>query len=129
MKLIPKESAERREKGDEREIYQGEQLRVVVTRIPARYNQSIHRHDVLYDSTYVMQGEVVAIEETASGRQTAVLRAGDLVVFDPGPYHTLENRADEEALLLTVKFARQPQLTADDFKRLCIEDWHASPSA
>jgi quercetin dioxygenase-like cupin family protein len=125
MELFRLGGAEKRTLGaEERVTYQGEQLRIVLTRLPPFHLQKIHRHELLFDATYVITGDVAVIEERESGRERVILCSGDFVILDPGPFHTLENASGEEALLLTIKSVRRPDLTREDFLRICEEDWY-----
>lgn len=129
MHVFRHSGSEKRSLGDEERVtYQGDQIRVVLTRIPAGHLQRAHRHEHLYDATYVIHGEVAVIEEDDSGVERSVLQTGDFVILDPGPHHTLHNTSPEDAHILTVKCVRRPDLTPDAFRQLCTDDWYSAPT-
>lgn len=129
MHLFRKAQADRRALGDEERVtYQGDQMRVVLTRIPAGHIQRAHRHEHLYDATYVIEGEVVVVEQVGDVSERSVLRTGDFVILDPGPHHTIENRSSETAELLTIKCVQRGDLTRETFEQLCADDWYGSPT-
>lgn len=129
MQLFDDLTTDRRRLGDEeRTAFQGDQLRLVVTHIPPGHRQDAHRHERLIDATYVISGEVTAIEQADHGTDRAILTQGTFVIFEPGPHHTIENHSAQAALLLTVKCAHQADLTAEGFQHLCATDWYASPA-
>jgi len=111
-----------------RTTYQAEQARIVITHMPPRHRQEMHHHEILYDATYVVHGKVLAFEETAAGSEVVTLGEGDVVVFGPGPSHTLQNATYEEATILTIKFIHQPELSRESFALLCASDRYADPA-
>jgi len=91
--------------------------------MPAGHVQNEHRHEELYDVTYVLEGEIEVSERANGDTRTENVASGDLVVFEPGPFHNVANRSDAHALTLTFKIARRPDLDSADFERLCETDW------
>lgn len=125
MKVIRRQDAPSRHLGQEqRWSYQGEQVRVVITRIPPGHVQNEHRHDKMYDATYVLEGEVEMSERLDGELRWETVRKDDFVVFAPGPSHNIANRSDVDAVMLTLKFVRDPNIDAAFFQTLCETDWY-----
>jgi uncharacterized cupin superfamily protein len=79
---------------------------------PSSWSSQRHHHSAEDEFVYVLQGEVVLIDE---GGET-VLRSGDSAGFKAGDGngHHLVNRSAEEALVLEVG-ARAPERDAVDY--------------
>ncbi len=124
MQIIRQIDTPSEELGRERRwYYQTEQLRVVITKIPAGHVQNEHRHEKMYDATYILEGEVEVSERIDGQVRHETAKAGDFVVFAPGPYHNIANQSGSEAVMLTLKFVRDPDLEAESFRALCKTDW------
>jgi quercetin dioxygenase-like cupin family protein len=101
-------------------------IRAVITRMPPGRVQNMHRHVALLDITYVIEGEIVAIERDHTGNEREErLEPGDWVVFSPPAYHNLRNASsDRAAMTLTIKKLRDgTYCDADTFAELCTTDW------
>lgn len=124
MQIVRQPDAPSEELGRERRwYYQSEQLRVVITRIPSGHVQNEHRHEKMYDATYILEGEVEVSERVDDEVSCETATAGDFVVFAPGPYHNIANHSGSDAVMLTLKFVHDPDLEADAFRALCKTDW------
>jgi quercetin dioxygenase-like cupin family protein len=111
--------------GDElRDYYDSTHFRIVVTHLPPGHVQNEHRHERLYDITWVIDGEIEISERTTDGPSSAVLHAGDLAVCEPGPLHNVANRSAMPATTLTLKIVRPADLSRAEFAELCRVDWY-----
>lgn len=128
MEIIAKTMARRGgEHTDPRWYYDAEHVRLVETHLPSKHVQNPHSHAELYDITFVLEGEIVAIEAGGDGSvREQTLGPGDLVVFGPGRDHNVVNRGDEMARTITLKFVRPEGLTREEFLAKCTHDWHAA---
>lgn len=129
MQILRRDSAPMRDLGDEeRYYYQSDQLRMVITHIPAGHVQNEHRHESLYDTTYVLEGEVEVSERVGDKLRIEQLQAGDMVACAPGTYHNVANRSDRPAKLLTLKYLKLDELSGQAFADLCERDWVGLPA-
>lgn len=130
MDVRRREAASHVTRGDEiRDYYDAAHSRIVVTHIPPGHTQQEHRHEVLYDITWVIAGEVEVSEREDEEVTTAILAEGDVAVCAPGPYHNIANRSARAATLLTLKFPRPQGMTPAEFASLCDTDWYPRPPA
>jgi quercetin dioxygenase-like cupin family protein len=113
-----------RQPGETREYYDSDHFRIVVTELAPGDTQMEHRHEVLYDITWVIEGTVVVTQRDVSGAiERATLGPGDMAVLEPGPLHNMANLSDARARTLTLKFVRPDGLTREAFRQLCDADW------
>jgi redox-sensitive bicupin YhaK (pirin superfamily) len=131
MKVIMRQDARTERLGaaaqpqETRRYYDCDHVRLVITELPDGFEQKTHRHDDLYDITWVIEGEVEVSERDAGGTmRSRVLGEEDLAVLSPGLFHTVSNRSGRFARTLTIKFARPANVSADQFLASLKSDWH-----
>lgn len=95
-----------------RSYHNYDDVRIIVTNIPAGHRQPLHRHRYVSELFYVVEGSVTAVE---GDDEWEVVR-GESFMFRPSLlYHTIENRTLEDALMLTLKLIPDPELDTSHF--------------
>ena len=129
MDVQRRESAPHRTRGGEtRHYFDSAHSRLVITRMPPAHVQNEHRHEVLYDVTWVIEGEVEVFEREGDEVASAILSKGDVVFCAPGRFHNIANRSGRPAMLMTLKFPRPDNMTPAQFAALCEKDWYPGSS-
>lgn len=108
----------------------------ILTWIPPGHVQPFHTHHTLHEKTVVVEGEIVAIdsesltEDECKGMSlfdldrfgAKIVRAGQMVIEGPGARHTVANKSDYYAFMVTEQTARIP---LNEFPH----DWHRDKPA
>lgn len=92
--------------GEERYYYcpSRDPFEIIETIIYPGTFQTPHAHEVIREATLVLEGKIIVAEIIGGKRMEEKLGVGDLVVFDPGSCHTMENHSNYKARTLTIKF-------------------------
>jgi quercetin dioxygenase-like cupin family protein len=108
--------------------------KIIVTEIPAGHIQPFHHHEATLETTLVISGEIIAVESDSLTEQDCrrmtrdeMLKFGtrlgsqQMVVAEPDVRHTIVNKTEREALLVTIQTATSPYSSYE-------ADWHRKPS-
>jgi quercetin dioxygenase-like cupin family protein len=104
--------------------------RIIITEIPAGHIQPFHHHEATLETTLVVSGEIIAVESDTLTEQQCRLMGYDemlklgrrlgpqqMVVAMPDVRHTILNKTERGAVLVTIQTATSPR---DSFS----SDWH-----
>lgn len=115
-----------------------EPLEIVETVLPPRHTQPFHRHRsireaILVDPSAAPNNKplVRAIQRNGVRTTRHDLYPGDLVVFDPGSCHTIENLSDVELRVFGLKFvglSKDAELFATDKESPCDAAYDEHPA-
>ena len=126
MRIIRERQSRERMDGGERRTYYDQDdasYALAITAMPKHHRQNMHAHAEIVESIIVLSGNVWARERIGSTDAEAVqeLKAGDLVVFGCGPFHSIETRG-EPAVLVTLKILSE-SARAQGFQDRSRDDW------
>jgi quercetin dioxygenase-like cupin family protein len=104
MKIIEKAEAASRisPEGNVIHYYMFADYEVIHTEQPPHTEQVWHHHDTIWETLYVVEGELVVQWRDNSEEKTQLLRAGDLVETERSS-HTFKNESDNTVRLMAFK--------------------------
>ncbi len=97
----------------------------VYAEMPSGCRGNAHKHDILTEVVFVLDGELVASD---AARDAQTVNKGDVVVFEPGSVHGLSNASNCLAKAYVLKAVIASDATKH-FIELVEKDWIGESSA
>jgi uncharacterized cupin superfamily protein len=117
MKIIQQKDAIRREKsgGEKADYYLFDDYEVIAVEQPAHSEQAWHHHETIWETIYILEGELVAWWREGGEEKSKTVRAGDLVETERSS-HTFKNESDYVARLMAIKHIPSKENYREVFK-------------
>ncbi|QQR53057.1 cupin domain-containing protein [bacterium] len=117
MKIIERQEAGFREKpeGDKTYYYLFDDYEVMMTEQPPHSEQAWHHHEIIWETIYIVEGELRVLWREGDEEKSRMVYAGDLLETEQSS-HTFRNESASVVKLMAIKHIRSDQNYHEVFK-------------
>jgi uncharacterized cupin superfamily protein len=130
MKIIQRKDAILRENpgGHKSRYYLFDDYEVIQTDQPAHSEQAWHHHETIWETIYILEGELVVLWREDGAEKSKLVRAGDLLETERSS-HTFRNDTDKLVRLMAIKHMPSSVSYREVFKSDKVVDSYLSSNS